>query len=65
MCLTQQKKGLEATWEQPYEFLQYDNNQGEQEFDEGAYPYIIQEVNGKIWKRLCKELQTFQALKGL
>ncbi len=50
------KRALAASWEGPYQFIGHADGEGNFDFEDGSRVCIVQDANGRQWKRLCKDL---------
>jgi hypothetical protein len=56
---------MEWSWEAPYKFVGYQDEQGFQKFDEGGRVCVLQDRDEQVWKRPRSNFQVFQVFKQL
>jgi hypothetical protein len=55
------KKSLTSSWEGPYWFVGYSNENGDDEFDEGNKLCIVRDANEHQWEHSWRYLQVYHA----
>jgi len=53
------KRALTTSWEGPYQFVGHTDGKGNFDFEEGCRICIIQDANGRQWKRFRRDLQIY------
>ncbi len=53
------KRALDANWEGPYQFIGHIDGKGNFDFEEGSRICIIQDADGRLWERSCRDLQIY------
>jgi hypothetical protein len=53
------KRALNASWEGPYQFIGHADGKGNFDFEEGSRICIIQDADGRQWKRSRRDLQIY------
>jgi len=54
------KKSLASSWEGPFLFMKYLDNNGFQEQDEGGKIFVLKGKDEKLWDKPKRDLQVFR-----